>query len=101
MSNYVFVDIIECRKMYERKDSAWICVRMQDGYSTGQVDIPTEDSGVNIYDNLGILEWCKDFGSDDSVEMADLIDYIIEEECSVTINGTEYSWDEIKHLFGE
>jgi len=106
MSNRAFLEIIECRKIhYENK---WVEARLSDDFDSGKLIIPTEDSGVDLKDDLSVLKYCIDYGNgqpcDDSdgdfISAVGVLNSLLESERGITINdNTFYSWDEIKHLF--
>ena len=55
-------------------------------------DIPETD--------IDALQYLIDYGSDESSNICDVIDSLLEYQKGLTINNTYYDWDEIKHLFG-
>ena len=100
MSNRAYLETIECKRTKGGIGQTWIEARIYDDYNTGEIIIPP-DNGVDIENDLDILQYCKDYGSDDSAGMCDVIDSILEYQKGITINATFYDWNELKHLFGE
>ena len=99
MSNMVFIETVEVRRTYE--ENTKFEVRVYDDYGFGWDVIPTEDSEVLLEDDLSILQYCINYGSDMNGEVVGVIDHVIENEWGIRINGTLYEWDDIKHLFEE
>ena len=108
MSNRIIIETYESKKT--RGEEKCIEVDVSDSYSGGRVSIGLKenigDLGVDLEDDLSILQYCwlKISSADediDSQSIAKLIDYIVEDEKGVTINGTFYDWSEIKHIFEE
>lgn len=99
MSNQICLETVEVKRTYGSNEASWIEARIFDNYNNGETIIPKEDCGVNLKDDLSILQYCKDYGSDDSAGMCDVIDSLLENQKGLTINGTFYEWEEIKHLF--
>ena len=96
MANAIFID---CNKVenvvsktihYEIK--AW------DNYASGDTSILEEQVPKT---DLDCLQYCIDYGSDGCSNISNVIDGILEFRADIEINATLYSWDEIKHLFGE
>ncbi len=100
MSNTAFIETFECRRTDLDKNTSQIEVRAYDDYNRGDSQI-TPDSGVDLENDLDILQYCKDYGSDESKGICDVIDSLLEYAKGVIINGTEYNWEEIKHIFKE
>ena len=99
MSNQVYLETVEVKRTYKPDEALWIEARIYDNYNSGDTIIPKEDCGVNLEDDLSILQFCKDYGSDENAGICDIIDSLLENQKGLTINGTFYDWEEIKHLF--
>jgi len=67
-----------------------------DNYNYGSINITKEQTSMT---DLESLQYLKDMGSDESANICDLIDSLLEYQNGLFINGTWYSWDEIKHFF--
>jgi len=98
MSNLAFIETVNVTKTFEDDSKARLEVKVWDNYAEGSADC-SADGLVDIEDELSILQFCKDYASEDSKAVCDVIDSLYEYEKGVNINGTFYSWDEIKHIF--
>jgi hypothetical protein len=59
-----------------------------------------DNTWESIPDNdLDVLAKVKD--ESDNKEVVAMLDFIQEVESGISIDGTWYDWDEIKHLFGD
>ena len=95
MSNQIYID---CNKV-ENVVSKTIHyeIKTWDNYNSGDTSIGEDEIPAN---DLDCLQYCKDYGSDASIGICDVIDGILEFCSGVTINATWYEWEEIKHIFG-
>ncbi len=87
MSNPVHIEV-NC--INEKK----YLITVADNYASGMF---TTDKNLG---GLEILQHCVDFGSDENAEVCGVIDFVLEHQGGVNINGIFYDWDEIKHIFG-
>ena len=101
MSNLAYIQTVEVKKTYA--EEIVIDVRVWDNFTEGDSYIGEKgqvgDRGVDVKDDMSILQYCKDIGSDDSASICSVIDSILENKKGVEINGTFYEWDKIKHIF--
>ena len=49
-------------------------------------------------DDLELLQHAMEFGD---LRAAEMLDFVMEHEKDITINGEVYTWEQIKHLWGE
>ncbi len=73
-------------------------IKAWDNYASGDTSILEEQVPKT---DLDCLQYCIDYGSDGCSNISNVIDGILEFRADIEINATLYSWDEIKHLFGE
>jgi len=96
MSNRAYIETVEVKRTYGDITS-WNEVRVYDDYEGGEVLLPTKDVGVSLEDDLSILQYCDN--CDESIGLSNVIDSLFKNKKGITINGTWYDWDEIKHIF--
>ena len=107
MSNRVYIETLEIRRTYAEEKC--IAIEAHDDNEAGTVSIGLMenigDLGVDLENDLSILQYCWKNMSDRDEEdvdvrtIASIIDYLVESERGVTINGTFYDWEEIKSIF--
>ena len=100
MSNQAYIETVKCQKTYQDKGASYIEVKVFDDYNSGSSEI-SSGCEVNLKDDLDILQYCKDYGSEESLGICDVIDSLLENTKGITINNTYYGWSEIKHIFLE
>jgi len=94
MSNAIFIDTNKVENLITK--AVEYEIRIWDNYNSGDISITKEEIPAN---DLLALQYLIDIGSDESKNVCDVVDALLEYQCGVTINGTYYSWEEIKHLF--
>ncbi len=94
MSNPIYINVNEVKNIATK--TVLCSIEIQDSYNSGSVRI--EDEQIPKTD-LEALQYLIKDGSVESKSVCDVVDSILENEKGVTINGTSYDWDEIKHLF--
>jgi len=95
MSNAIFIDVNKIENVITK--TIYYAIEVWDNYNSGSTCIEKEEIPKT---DIEALRYCKDISSDIAGDFCDVIDVIEEYEIGVTINGTFYSWDEIKHIFG-
>lgn len=94
MSNQVCANVNKVTNIVT-KDSYFEII-ISDNYNSGSMLI-SEDKIPKT--DIEALQYLKDYGSDESTGICDVVDAILEYRWSIFINGTNYSWEEIKHIF--
>ena len=94
MSNRIFIDVNKVTNVVT--NDSFFEITISDNYNSGEVLITEEQIPKT---DIEALQYLKDYGSDESTGVCDVIDALLEYKYGVTINGTHYSWEEIKHLF--
>lgn len=92
MSNQVFIEQHEVTVWHSRQQH--ISVVVYDDYNSGDAILESI-----FEDDLQLLLWCKNIGSDMSDGICDVLDGVLEHGYPIIINGAEYTWDKIKHIF--
>lgn len=96
MSNQYYINTNEVKNT--KTNEIHLEIEIFDNYGTGSVEV--EEAEMPETD-IEALQYLKEYGSDESDLVGDVVDGIQEYSASVTINDTSYSWDEIKHIFFE
>ena len=73
-----------------------VTISVYDDYANGTVTVESR-----FDDDLELLQYCKDMASDEDASVCDVIDGILEYGIGVTINGVDYTWNQIEHIFEE
>ena len=95
MSNCAYIDINKIEKVKTGEIRYEIAIF--DSYNSGSVDIEKEQTTMT---DIETLQYLVDNNPDESDDVYLLISSLVENQKGVSVNGTFYDWDEIKHLFG-
>ncbi len=94
MSNAIYIDVNKVENVVSKAIS--YVIEVWDDYNQGSTSIIEEEVPQT---DIDALICCITYSADGSSDISDVINAIEEYQEKVTINGTEYSWDEIKNLF--
>ena len=94
MSNHISVDVNKVTNIVS--NNSYYEISITDAYNIGSINIEEEQIPKT---DIEALRYLKDMGSDVSNEICDILDAILEYKYEITINDTNYEWDEIKHIF--
>ena len=95
MSNRAYANVNKVENIKTGKVSYEI--NIFDNYEYGSVSIESDQTSMT---DIEVLQYLKDYGSDESTNVFGLIDSLLHSKVGITINDTFYKWNKIKHLFG-
>ena len=94
MSNLARVNVNKVENVKTNK--IYYEIDISDSYNYGSIDIEEEEIPET---DIDALQYLIDYGPDESENITDLIDSLIEYEKGLFINDIWYDWNEVKHLF--
>ena len=99
MSNRANIETVKFKRWDDKEKSIGLIV--SDDYGHGILTVGIYDDSVNVKDDMDILRYCKNNGSEADPDVMSIIDSLLENEKGMRINNTWYDWSEIKHIFDE